>query len=63
MKFVIIEFIKKYMDINGKYQYVEVEKKYTAKTWDDLQNILMTLIDFSDGTIKFEVRKEAVDEQ
>jgi len=63
MKFTVIEFIKKYMKIGDDYQYVEVEKKYTVKTWDDLQNIVMTLIDFSDGTIKFEVRKEAVDEQ
>jgi len=63
MKFTVIEFIKKYMKIGDDYQYVEVEKKYSVKNWDDLQNIIMTLIDFSDGTIKFEVRKEAVDEQ
>ena len=63
MKFTVIEFIKKYMKIGDDYQYVEVEKKYSVKNWDDLQNIIMTLIDFSDGTIKFEVRKEAADEQ
>lgn len=63
MKFTVIEFIKKYMKIGDDYQYVEVEKKYAVNNWDDLQNMLMSLIDFSDGPIKFEVRKEAVDEQ
>ena len=63
MKFKVTEFIKKYMKVGDDYQYVEVEKKYSVNNWDDLQNMLMSLIDFSDGPIKFEVRKEAVDEQ
>ena len=63
MKFIVTEFIKKYMKVGDDYQYVEVEKKYSVNNWDDLQNMLMSLIDFSDGPIKFEVRKEAVDEQ
>ena len=63
MEFKVTEFIKKYMKVGDEYQYVEVEKHYTANNWDDLQNMLMSLIDFSDGPIKFEVRKEAVDEQ
>ena len=63
MKFTVTEFIKKYMKIGDDYQYVEVEKKYSVNNWDDLQNMLMSLIDFSDGPIKFEVKKEADDEQ
>ena len=63
MKFTVIEFIREYVKVGDEYQWVEVQKRYTVKNWDDLQNIIMTLIDFSDGTIKFEVRKEAVDEQ
>jgi hypothetical protein len=63
MKFTVTEFIKKYMKIGDDYQYVEVEKKYSVNNWDDLQTMLMSLINFSDGQIKFEVRKEAVDEQ
>ena len=63
MKFTVTEFIKKYMKVGDDYQYVEVEKKYSVNNWDDLQNMLMSLIDFSDGPIKLEVRKEAVDEQ
>lgn len=63
MKFTVIEFIREYVKVGDEYQWVEVKKQYNVKNWDDLQNVLMTLIDFSDGTIKFEVRKEAVDEQ
>lgn len=62
MKFKVIEYIKKYMMVNEEYQYVEVEKYYSAGSWDDLQTLLMTLIDFSDASIRFEVRKEVTNE-
>lgn len=63
MKFKITEFIKKYMKVGDDYQYVEVEKYYTVNNWDDLQNLLMTLIDYSDVSIRFEVKKEVPNEQ
>ena len=63
MKFKVTEFIKKYMKVGDEYQYVEVEKKYIANTWDDLTNLIMSMMDFTDGSIKFEVKKEAEDEQ
>ena len=63
MKFKVTEFIKKYMKVGDEYQYVEVEKKYIANTWDDLTNLLMTLIDYSDVSIRFEVKKEVPNEQ
>lgn len=62
MKFKVIEYIKKYMMVNEEYQYVEVEKYYSADSWDDLQTLLMTLIDFSDASTRFEVRKEVTNE-
>lgn len=63
MKFTIIEFIREYAKVGDEFQWVEVKKKYEAHNWDDMQNLLMTLIDFADGSIRFEVRKEAIDEQ
>ena len=63
MKFKVTEFIKKYMKVGDDYQYVEVEKYYTVNNWDDLQNLLMTLIDYSDVSIRFEVKKEVPNEQ
>lgn len=65
MKFKVTEFIKNYIKINdeGKYDWIEVKKNYTATTWDDLTNLIMSMIDFTDGPIKFEVKKEEDDEQ
>lgn len=65
MKFAVTEFIRDYVKINdeGKYDWVEIHKKYSANTWDDLTNLIMSMIDFTDGPIKFEVKKENEDEQ
>ena len=63
MTFKVTEFIKKYMKVGDDYQYVEVEKYYTVNNWDDLQNLLMTLIDYSDVSTRFEVKKEVPNEQ
>ena len=56
-KFKVTEYISKYTKIDEHWGIVEVEKKYSVETWDDLQTLLMNLIDFSDSPIKFEVRK------
>lgn len=65
MKFKVTEFIRDYVkpDDESEYHWVETRKQYTVNTWDDLTNLLMSIIDFTDGPIKFEVRKEAEDEQ
>lgn len=65
MKFKVTEFIRDYVKVNeeGKYDWTEATKKYTATTWDDLTNLLISMVDFTDGPIKFEVRKEEDDEQ
>lgn len=65
MKFTVTEFIRDYVKTNdeGEYNWIEVRKEYTVNAWDDLTNLLMSMIDFSDGPIKFEVKKEGVDEQ
>ena len=57
MKFKVTEYIRKYARVGDKYDWVEVEKYYYPNTWDDLQNLLGTLIDYADDPIKFEVRK------
>lgn len=62
MKFTVTEYIRKWMKVGDDYQYVDVEKKYHANTWDDLQNLLGTLIDFAEGSIKFKIDKEGEDE-
>lgn len=63
MKFKLTEKIKEFVHIEEKYGYVEVKKVYECNTYDDLQNIFLTLVDFSTDKLNFEVEKiEEVDE-
>ena len=61
-KFTLTEFIKEWARIDDKYGYVEVKKEYVCSTYDDLQNIFLTLVDFSQAPLKFEVKKEVIEE-
>lgn len=61
MKFRVIEFITDYVKVGDEYKSVEAEKRYEVGTWDDLQSLLLTLIDFSAKTIRFEIQKREED--
>jgi len=60
MVFKVKQFISDYVKVGDEYRRVEVENKYSVNNYDDLQNLLLTLIDFGDGKLKFEVTKEEV---
>ena len=64
-KFTLTEIIRKYTHINKEYGYVDVEKVYVCNNYDDLQNLFLTLVDFTDEetTLRFEVKKETFDEE
>ena len=57
MVFKVKQFIKDYVKVGDEWRHVEVENKYTVNNYDDLQNLLLTLIDFGGGKLKFEVAK------
>lgn len=57
MKFKLTEILKEYAHIKEEYGYVEVKKVYECNTYDDLQNIFLTLVDYSSGKLRFEVDK------
>lgn len=57
MAFKLTEFIKEFVHIKEEYGYVEVKKTYEVTNYHDLRNLLLTLIDFSDKKLKFEVEK------
>ncbi len=57
MVFKLTEFIKEFVHVKEEYGYVEVKKTYEVTNYDDLQNLLLTLIDFGDKKLKFEVEK------
>lgn len=63
MKFKLTECIREFARIKEEYGYVEVKKSYECETYDDLQNLFLTLVDFSSGKLNFEVEKiEEVDD-
>lgn len=63
MKFKLTETIKEFAHIKEEYGYVEVKKDYVCNTYDDLQNIFLTLVDFSTKPLCFVVEKiEEVEE-
>lgn len=62
MKFTLTEFIKEWARIKEEYGYVEVKKVYECNNYDDLQNLFLTLVDFSTDTLKFEIKKEIIEE-
>lgn len=62
MKFTLTEVIKDFTHIDDKYGYVEIKKVYECNNYDDLQNLFLTLVDFSTDTLKFEIKKEIIEE-
>lgn len=61
MRFTVKQYINDYVKVGDEYRHVEVENKYEVGNYDDLQNLLLTLIDFGDGKLKFEVVKEVTE--
>lgn len=57
MKFILTETIKEFTHIKDEYGYVEVKKVYECNSFDDLQDIFLTLVDFSKDKLNFEIEK------
>ena len=57
MRFELEQKISGYTLVNDKYEPVTVKQKFQCKTYDDLQNLFLTLVDFGDGTLDFSVKK------
>ena len=62
MRFEVTQFISDFVRVDDQYKTVEVKNKFVVNNYDDLQSLLLTLIDFGDGKLKFEVTKEEVTE-
>lgn len=63
MKFILTETIKEFTHIKDEYGYVEVKKVYECNSFDDLQNIFLTLVDFSKDKLNFEIEKVEGEEE
>ena len=59
LQFTVTQYVKDYIKIGDEWRNVEVECKYTCHNFDDLENLLLTLIE-NKNDIKFRVRTEEV---
>lgn len=57
MAFKLTEIIRDFVHIKEEYGYVDIRKTYEVSNYDDLQNLFLTLVDFSSGKLAFEVEK------
>ena len=62
MRFEVTQFISDFVRVDVEYKTVEVKNKFVVNNDDDLISLLLTLIDFGGGKLKFEVEKEEVTE-
>lgn len=62
MRFEVTQFISDFVRVDEQYKTVEVKNKFVVNNYDNLQSLLLTLIDFGEGKLKFEVEKEEVTE-
>ena len=62
LRFKVYQFVKEYVNVKEEWDYVEVRQKYKCQNYDDLQNLLLTIIENSTGSVKFQVEKEEVED-
>ena len=62
IRFEVTQFFNVYAKFDDEWKHSEGQINYTVGNWDNLQNLLMTLIDFGDDETKFRVRKQEVSE-
>ena len=58
-KYTNTQYVRDYVKIGDEWRNVDVECKYECDNWDDLENLLMTLI-CNKNDIKFRVKTEEV---
>lgn len=62
IKFDVKMVMSAYEKVGDDYKIIEAMKRFVLHNYDDLQNLLLTLIESSEDAVKFEVRKEEVDD-
>ena len=58
-KYIVTQYVSDYVKIGDEFRHVEVECEYVGHNWDDLENLIMTLI-CNKNDIKIRVRTEEV---
>lgn len=57
MKYEIKVYMSQYLKVGDEWQTVDVSRKFSFKSWDDVQNFIGYLVEGADGWVKFEVRE------
>lgn len=60
-KFTLTEILRDYARVDDKYGYVEIKKVYECTNYDDLQNLFLTLVDFSTDELTLKIKKEVTE--
>ena len=65
MEFKLKVYFSDYAKVGEEWQSVEVKHEFRVRTWDDLNNLIDTMIEASEKPMKFEVRmtKRSDDEE
>ena len=58
-KYIVTQYVRDYIKVGDEWRNVEVECKYECENWDDLENLLLTLISNKDD-IKLRIKTEEV---
>lgn len=61
IEFTVTQYVSDWVKVGDDYQNIEAESRFEVSNYDDLQNLLLTLIDFGGDTLKFKIRKKEVE--
>ena len=62
-KFRVTQSVENYTHVDEEYKKVEVKQDFECNTFDELQDLILTLVDYSaKNTVRFEVFKEEVED-
>lgn len=61
-RFKVKQIVNGYMLIDGEYRKVDAEQNFECSTFDDLNDIILTLVDYSIKDVKVEIHKEVIED-
>lgn len=60
-KFTVTQKVEGYTPITEEYKRIEVEQNFECGTFDELQNLILTLVDYATKPVRVEIRKEVIE--